>query len=137
MGRVTVEHLDRDQFAIDIRSHRVVVDQPTDAGGDDSGPTPTELLVASLAACVAHYARRYLARHDLPDDDVCVEAEFAIADRPARVGEINVTLHVPDGVPADRLTPLLAVASHCTVHNTFDDPPRVRIELADVAETAA
>lgn len=137
MTRVTVEHHDRDQFAINIRGHVVYVDQPIDAGGDDSGPTPTELLVASLAACVGHYARRYLARHHLPDGDVCVEAEFSMGERPSRVDNITVTLHVPEGVPAERMAPLLAVASHCTVHNTLDDPPRVRVQLADVAETAA
>ena len=137
MGRVTVEHLDRDRFAIEVRGHLVVVDQPVDAGGTDAGPTPTELLVASLAACVGHYARRYLARHDLPDDDVCVEAEFSMADRPNRVGSVAVTLHLPDGVPAERRAPLLAVASHCTVHNTLDDPPHVRVRLAEAAETAA
>jgi hypothetical protein len=27
------------------------------------------------------------------------------------------------------LVRLFAVASHCTVHNTLDDPPRVSIEL--------
>ena len=137
MGVVTVEHVEGDRFAIEIRGHTVVVDQPLNAGGNDSGPTPTELFVASLAGCVAHYARRYLARHQLPDRDLRVAAEFSIVDRPARVGSITVTLHIPTGVPAERQAALLAVASHCLVHNTLEDPPRVRVQWADVAESAA
>ena len=40
---------------------------------------------------------------------------------------------VPDGLPAERRDALLAVASHCTVHNTLELPPDVRITLADAA----
>jgi len=50
-------------YEVTVRGHRLVVDQPTDAGGQDSAPTPTELFVASLATCVAFYAGRFLTRH--------------------------------------------------------------------------
>jgi uncharacterized OsmC-like protein len=65
-----------------------------------------------------------------------------MADRPARVGEINVSIEVPEGVPHERRAALLAVASHCTVHNTLEDPPAVSIDLAvnsrrSVDQTAA
>jgi hypothetical protein len=41
-----------------------------------------------------------------------------------------VRLHLPDGVPESRRGPLLAVARHCTVHNTLEHAPDVVIELA-------
>jgi hypothetical protein len=37
---------------------------------------------------------------------------------------------VPNGVPADRRDALLAVASHCTVHNSLTTPPYVTMALA-------
>jgi hypothetical protein len=40
-------------YEVSVRGHQVIVDQPTDAGGQDTAPTPTELFVASLATCVA------------------------------------------------------------------------------------
>jgi len=130
MTTVRVAHKSDDLFEIDIRGHLVHVDQPVADGGSDAGPTPTELFVASLASCVAHYARRYLTRHQLPTDGLSVNADFAIAERPARVGRVDVTIAVPDGVPEERRAALLAVASHCTVHNTLAQPPEVTIELA-------
>jgi organic hydroperoxide reductase OsmC/OhrA len=48
-----VRHLDGDRFAINIRGHQIHVDQPIDAGGEDTAPTPTELFIAGLASCVA------------------------------------------------------------------------------------
>ena len=59
-------------YEMTVRGHRVVVDQPADAGGQDSAPTPTELFVASLAACVAFYAGRFLTRHGYSRDGLAV-----------------------------------------------------------------
>src|SRR5674476_1366505 len=91
-----VEHRGDDKFDINIRGHVVRVDQPVKDGGEDTGPTPTELFIASLASCVAFYARRYLARHDLPTDGLAVEATFEMGSRPARVAGIEVRLIVPE-----------------------------------------
>lgn len=131
---VRVDHRSGDQFAISVRGHHLLVDQPVAIGGEDSAPTPTELFIASLASCVAFYARRYLVRHELPTEGLVVEASFALGSRPARVADIDVRLQIPDGVPADRRDALLAVASHCTVHNSLSSPPTVSITLAAPAD---
>ena len=126
-----VEHRGGDKFDINVRGHVVRVDQPVKDRGEDTAPTPTELFIASLASCVAFYARRYLTRHDLPTDGLAVEATFTMGSKPARVAGIAMRLIVPEGVPADRLDALLAVATHCTVHNTLTSEPDVSITLAD------
>ncbi|HTZ92671.1 MAG TPA: OsmC family protein [Streptosporangiaceae bacterium] len=130
VGRVAVRHVADDAYAISMRSHSVLVDQPVPDGGQDTAPTPTELLVAALASCVAFYAGRYLVRHGLDRAGLAVTADFAMAgDRPARVGDVRVRISVPGGIPAQRRDALLAVASHCTVHNTLRHGPGVSIEL--------
>lgn len=126
-----VEHLGGDRFAIDVRGHRLLVDQPADLGGEDSAPTPTELFVASLASCVAFYARRYLRRHDLDATGLAVEAGFVLATKPGRVTDIELRLTLPEGFPQDRRAALLAVAGHCTVHNSITSAPEILLRLAD------
>ncbi len=125
-----VRHLEDDRFAVDIRSHTVLVDQPFDAGGTDVAPTPTELFVAGLASCVAFYARRYLARHHIDAAGLAVTATYAIGGRPARVQNISITITPPTTLPAERRDAFLAVASHCTVHNTLTAPADVEVALA-------
>jgi uncharacterized OsmC-like protein len=129
-GQVDVGHLDGDAYELRVRGHRLTVDQPVDAGGADQAPTPTELFAASLAACVAFYAGRYLDRHGLNRHGLRVHADFDLAtDRPARVAAIRVTVRPPDGFPAERVAALVAVAGHCTVHNTLTNPPEVTVTV--------
>jgi uncharacterized OsmC-like protein len=125
------KHRGGDKFDINVRGHIVRVDQPVKDRGEDTAPTPTELFIASLASCVAFYARRYLARHNLPTEGLAVEATFAMGAKPARVAGIDVRVIVPEGVPVERLDALLAVATHCTVHNTLASEPEVSVTLAD------
>jgi putative redox protein len=119
-----------ESYEVSVRGHRVLVDQPADAGGQDAAPTPTELFVASLATCVAFYAGRYLTRHGYGRDGLTVSAAFDMAtDRPARVTGIRLTVQAPADMPAGRRPALRAVVSHCTVHNSLSAAPSVVIDL--------
>ena len=138
-NKVSVEVMAQEghRFAIAVRDHVIYVDQPTTAGGADSAPTPLELFLASLASCVAHYARGYLDRHELPSHGLAVHASGDLVNGPARLDEIVIQLTLPAGLPEERRAALVAVASKCTVHNTLAHPPTVRIEATVGADFAA
>jgi putative redox protein len=130
IGTVDVRFAAGESYEFAVREHRMLVDQPPEAGGDDAAPTPTELFVASLATCVAFYAGRYLTRHGLDRDGLGVSVTYRMAaDRPARVADIRLSLRLPHGFPEERTQALLAVASHCTVHNTLASPPTVTVDV--------
>ncbi|KUL26919.1 OsmC family protein [Actinoplanes awajinensis] len=129
-GQVSVGHVDGDVYEIHVRGHRLTVDQPVEAGGTDKAATPTELFAASLAACVAFYAGRYLDRHGHDRTGLRVHAAFDMAtDRPARVAAIRITVHPPAGFPTERIPALTAVAGHCTVHNSLVRVPEVAVSV--------
>ena len=56
-----------------------------------------------------------------------------MADRPARVGRIDIGLRLPQGFPEEMRDRLAAVIDHCTVHNSITTPPEVRIEVRAAA----
>jgi uncharacterized OsmC-like protein len=67
-----------------------------------------------------------------------VSANWEMAsDRPTRVGQITINIVPPTQLPDERLAALLAVAQHCTVHNSLAQPPEVSIGIADRADGAA
>lgn len=126
---VRVRHLGGDRFTVGIREHTVLVDQPVGAGGTDTAPTPTELFVAGLASCVAFYARRYAVRHRFSADGLEVAVNYELGGRPSRVSRIEIVVTPPAALPAERRDAFLAVASHCTVHNTLVQPPAIDVRL--------
>lgn len=128
--QMDVRFVSGEAYEVAVRGHRVLVDQPVDAGGQDTAPTPTEMLVASLATCIAFYAGRYLTRHGFSRDGLGVSVVYEMAtDRPARVSAVHLTVRVPADMPAARLPALRSVVSHCTVHNTLIAPPTVAIDV--------
>src|SRR5512132_236952 len=132
MPNLSVAHQNNDRFELQVRGHRLTCDQPPADGGTDQGPTPAALFVASLAACVGFYARRFLARHHLEAAGLRVEATFTMSpDRPARVATIALRLLLPQPLEEHRRQALLAVVDHCTVHNSLRTPPEVRVTLAE------
>ena len=50
-------------------------------------------------------------------------------DRPARVASLRLVVVPPPELPEQRRAALLAVASHCTVHNTLHQSPEIAMEL--------
>jgi uncharacterized OsmC-like protein len=131
---IRVEHEGGDRLLIRARGHELRSDQPVEDGGDDSAPTPTELFVASLAACVAFYAQRFLRRHETSTEGLVVTCEYTWATNPTRIGAIDLVVEAPT-LPAEMRAAFSRVIDHCTVHNTLRQPPevRTRIALADAA----
>ncbi len=49
----------KDQFQVEAkaRNFKLVLDQPADTGGSDSGANPMEYLLIALATCILHMGR--------------------------------------------------------------------------------
>ena len=128
MSDIFVRHEQGDRFTINIRGHDLTIDQPTEDGGDDMGPTPSELFVASLAGCIGFFAERFMVRHDIAVDGLEVHATYRYAeDTPSRVASIDVQLTIPAGFPESKIPTLMRVVDRCTVHNSVRQAPEVRI----------
>jgi uncharacterized OsmC-like protein len=136
-GVVNARYSGGDAFRYTIRDHIDVVDQPVDEGGDDRGPTPTELLVASLVTCMGHYAQRFLRRNDIAVEGLELTARFEMSpDRPARVANVEVDVALPGDIPAPLLAALERVINSCTVHNTLHQPPEISLTLKSNEDAA-
>jgi len=135
MARMTVRHLNGDAFSVAIRQHRLVVDQRS-RDGDELGPTPVELFVASLAGCAAYYAHRYLQEQGWPDEALTVECDWLMrAGTPHAVGSVRLRVSTTGPLPASFRRGLLGAIDACTVQNSIRPPlPAVSVELADGGE---
>jgi putative redox protein len=97
----------------------VVADEPEDNGGDDSGPSPLELLAASLASCTAVTMEMYAQRKGWQIGEVVVDVDYEPAQRgsPTR---FTLDIRMPKELPDDQRERLLQIAAKCPVHRTLE-----------------
>lgn len=105
---------------------QIVVDEPESAGGSDTGPQPTDLLLASVSSCFA-LAMAYVATRrgtDVSELRVSVVGSY---DGP-RFARIAVT--VTADIERSILEQLMPEAQRlCYVTNTLRKQPELTIEL--------
>jgi len=117
--KATARRTRRFQHVVKVRHHHLGADEPVDSGGDDSYPSPQELLAASLASCTAVTMEMYATRKGWNVDGLEVEADFTPADRgcPTR---FKLVLRMPAGLTAEQVERLRVIAAKCPVHRTLD-----------------
>lgn len=109
--------------------HRVMTDQPLEDGGQDTGMSPVELFVGSIAGCVGYFVGQFCGRHGICRDGLTVDAEWTMAEGPHRVGRIDIGIHLPHRISAEQKERLLKVAHGCTVHQSIAVTPNIGIKL--------
>lgn len=107
-----------------------MADEPDHVGGGDAGPTPTELLLASLASCFT-MALAYAARRA----DATLPADLAVTvtghHQGPRFDRIRVDVRTAE--PSEVLGSLLETAArYCYVSNTLSRPPEISYHLEGV-----
>jgi len=89
------------------------------------GPSPSELMVASLGLCTGLYTAWYLKRHNIPDEGLTVEVDTVDAKEPSRVGVFNVKVNVKANLSKEARAGILASISRCFVGNTLKGNPEI------------
>ena len=127
---------------ISAGGHLLRADEPTDVGGDDSGPGPHELLQSALGACTAMTVRMYAERKKWPLENVQVtlhhskveptaEGDGKPADPRADLIERLVRLDGP--LDAEQRQRLLEIANKCPVHRTLTTGVRIETKMDGAA----
>ena len=104
---------------LEIREHRVVADEPKAQGGTDEGPSPQELLAASLASCTAVTIEMYAKRKGWDIGDITVDVDYEPAQRGSPT-KFKMVLNLPKELPEDQRERLTQIAAKCPVHRTLE-----------------
>jgi putative redox protein len=97
--------------------HTLVVDEPRDRGGTDTGPRPTQLLAASLAGCTAITVEMYADRKGW--DVGTIEVDVDVAYDGTVPSTYAVALKLPRELSDDQRQRLLKIAAKCPVHKVL------------------
>jgi putative redox protein len=107
------------KHVVQVRQHQLQADEPTEAGGEDTAPSPQELLAASLASCTAITMEMYAQRKGWDVGDMTVDVNYEPAQRgsPTR---FEMVIRMPKELPEEQRQRLMQIAAKCPVHRTLE-----------------
>jgi putative redox protein len=127
------------QVEIKAGPHTLLADEPLSVGGQDSGPNPYDLLLASLAACKAITVQMYARRKGWPLESVDInmsthkvhakDCEDCESDPEARIDIIEAEIRFHGDLQRDQLDRLLEISEKCPVHRTLVSETKIRTTL--------
>jgi putative redox protein len=130
MGSMNLDYTEGMQFVEQARSHRRVNDLPPSMKGEDTGPTPPELFIASLGSCIGVYVVGYLKAQGVDCSGIRVSMAWEDATGPSRISSITAEVQLPDGLSGEHQRMAMKAAEQCKIHNTIHIQPAVDIKLA-------
>jgi putative redox protein len=111
----------REKLTHDVKAggHTFTVDEPVSAGGQDEGPSPQELLAASLASCTAVTMEMYAQRKGWDTSGLTVDVEYTPAERGCPT-KFELVLKMPAHLDQEQIDKLQVIAAKCPVHRTLE-----------------
>lgn len=139
MQKVTVRS-EPEPYSVSISNsrHSWSGDEPEHKGGADTGPSPYELLLSSIGACIVITARMYARRKGWPLDGVSLELEHTriqARDCPdceterGQISEIKLHLHLQGALSQEQRERIFEIAGRCPVKRTLEAEIKFRSEL--------
>lgn len=108
-----------------FKGHTLRTDQPVKSGGDDSGPAPFDVFLASLATCSGYYALRFCQERGIDVDGLGVTLETVRDEESKRLAKIKTEIRLPQGFPDKYRRAIVRAVDQCTVKRHLLEPPEL------------
>ncbi|HET7418473.1 MAG TPA: OsmC family protein [Solirubrobacterales bacterium] len=123
--RVVARRVEGYAHDVEVDGHTLRLDEPPEAGGEGSGPRPTQLLGASLAGCIAITVEMYAQRKGWDVGAVEVDVEMTYDGVVPKTFEVGLKL--PEDLDDEQRRRLLVIATKCPVHKVLAGEAHVNV----------
>ncbi len=122
-----------------LGDHVLTFDQPESVpGGQDRGPSPLDVMAASVGACAHYFASAYLSARKLDADDLIVEVEAEKVREPSpRFGSVRLRVVLPSGLRPDQRAAIERVVKNCPAYGTLVEGSEVTLVVEERPSAAA
>jgi putative redox protein len=140
--KVVVQETGNSKFqqSVTVGPHQLLADEPKAAGGDDTGLSPYDFVLAGLGACTSMTMRLYADRKSLPLTRTTVTLEHSkiyaqdCADcetRDGKLDQIERVIAMEGALSAEQHQKLMEIADKCPVHRTLTSEIHIVTRAAD------
>jgi putative redox protein len=108
-------------------SGRVIpTDQPVEAGGEGSAPSPFDYFLASLGTCAGIYVLSFCQHRQIATEGLALtqRMEFITTDDgKKKLAKVAIEIELPSGFPEKYRNAIVKAAELCSVKKEIMDPP--------------
>jgi len=122
------------QVIAHIDGHRVLTDQPIQVGGDNEGPSPFSLFLASLGTCAGIYVKSFCDQRGIPTDNIRIVQKHSFDPSTRMINGIDMIIELPESFPEKYKETVLKAADQCAVKKHLLNPPAIHVTTAVTAE---
>lgn len=105
----------------------VMTDQPPQAGGEGSAPTPFALFLASIGTCAGIYVLNFCRQRGIPTEDIRLVQRHHRDPNSGMVDQVEVTIDLPPDFPQQYIESVVRAADLCAVKKHLKNPPQVMV----------
>lgn len=130
--KIVIESVGGVASRVALGSHQIVFDQPSAVpGGEDRGPSPLDVMAATVGACAHYFAAAFLLARKIPVEGLRVEvAAEKVREPQPRFGKVSIRLVLPAVVPESYLPQIERVVRNCPAYGTLVHPPELEFTFA-------
>ncbi len=133
----------KNSYTTEIKAgqHHLTADEPEKVGGNNLGPDPYGLLLASLGACTGMTLRMYADRKNWPLTEVNVHLQHSKVyqedcihcdDKDQKIDNIERILELEGNLTEAQRKRLVEIADKCPVHKTLSTQTNIKTTLGPV-----
>ena len=103
------------------RNGNLIMDEPTNIGGQDTGPDPYTTLLASLAGCTLSTLRMYINKKGWDISKIVVQLNMVQDTENGTTTTIKRNISFQEDIPLEQKERLLVIASKCPVSKILEN----------------
>ena len=105
----------------------IETDQPEQAGGSGSAPSPFDLFLASIGTCVGFYVLSFCQERSIPTEGLKLNLRHERNEETGLIGNIAIEIRLPREFPKKYSDAVKRAAGLCAVKKHLENPPRFEI----------
>jgi len=126
---ITLE--DKKKVIAKFGNYKVITDQPVEAGGEATAPSPFEMFLVSIGTCAGIFVKSFCDQRGIPSKDVKIIETFNYNPETHLIGKIKLEIQLPPDFPEKYKSAVISSANLCTVKKHLASPPEIEV-TADI-----
>ena len=120
------------QVIAHIGEHDILTDQPVYGGGDNQGPAPFTLFLASIGTCAGIYVKSFCDQRGIPTDNIKIVQKNQFNPLTHMIERLEIEINLPADFPDKYKDAVIKAADQCAVKKHLHNPPQMSVTTKNI-----